>query len=86
MLIFLRNCQRSWIAMEHMQLPQPIMRHSHLQHPWRTTRKKGSAWGSGGRSSLDGYLTFYSARRPHSLLERRTLDQAYFDGPLLAGA
>jgi putative transposase len=30
------------------------------------------------RASLDRYLAFYNGRRPHSSLDRRTPDQAYF--------
>ena len=38
------------------------------------------------RSSLGRYLTFYNSRRPHSSLDRKTPDQAYFNQPLLAAA
>ncbi len=38
------------------------------------------------RASLGGYLTFYNSGRPHSSLDRRTPDQAYFNRPLLAAA
>ena len=38
------------------------------------------------RASLGRYLTFYNSRRPHSSLDRRTPDQAYFNRPLLAAA
>jgi putative transposase len=38
------------------------------------------------RASLGRYLTFYNSRRPHSALDRRTPDQAYFNRPLLAAA
>jgi putative transposase len=31
------------------------------------------------RASLDRYLTFYNGRRPHTALDRRTPDQAYFN-------
>ena len=31
------------------------------------------------RASLGGYLDFYNRRRPHTSLDRRTPDQAYFD-------
>jgi len=31
------------------------------------------------RASLGRYLTFYNARRPHTALDRRTPDQAYFN-------
>ena len=30
------------------------------------------------RSAIGGYFGFYNTRRPHSSLERRTPDQAYF--------
>jgi putative transposase len=38
------------------------------------------------RTSLSQYLSFYNARRPHSSLDRRTPDQAYFTQPLRAAA
>jgi putative transposase len=38
------------------------------------------------RASLGRYLTFYNTRRPHSSLDRRTPDQAYFNPPLRAAA
>ena len=39
------------------------------------------------RASLGRYLTFYNSRRPHSSLDRRTPDQAYFTPlPLRAAA
>ena len=41
---------------------------------------------SDARSSLGRYLTFYNTRRPHSSLDRKTPDQAYFNQPLLAAA
>ena len=41
---------------------------------------------SDARSSLGRYLTFYNSRRPHSSLDRKTPDQAYFNQPLLAAA
>ena len=33
------------------------------------------------RASIGRYLAFYNGRRPHSSLDRRTPDQAYFDRP-----
>jgi putative transposase len=36
---------------------------------------------SGARASLGRYLDFYNRRRPHSSLDRRTPDEAYFDHP-----
>ena len=41
---------------------------------------------SDARASLGRYITFYNGRRPHSSLDRKTPDQAYFDQPLLAAA
>ena len=41
---------------------------------------------SDARSSLARYLMFYNTRRPHSSLDRKTPDQAYFNQPLLAAA
>jgi putative transposase len=36
------------------------------------------------RHSIGRYFDFYNAKRPHSSLERKTPDQAYFDMPLPA--
>jgi putative transposase len=42
---------------------------------------------SDARASLGRYIDFYNARRPHSSLDRRTPDKAYFNRlPLLAAA
>jgi putative transposase len=41
---------------------------------------------SEARASLARYLTFYNRRRPHSSLDRRTPDEAYFDRSPLAAA
>jgi len=42
---------------------------------------------SEARASIGRYLTFYNGRRPHSSLDRRTPDQAYFNpSPLRAAA
>jgi putative transposase len=42
---------------------------------------------SEARSSIGRYLTFYNGQRPHSSLDRKTPDQAYFDPlPQLAAA
>ena len=38
------------------------------------------------RQQLTGYFTFYNTRRPHSSLDDRTPDQAYFDLPPLRAA
>jgi putative transposase len=38
------------------------------------------------RASIARYLSFYNGRRPHSSLDRRTPDQAYFKEPLRAAA
>ena len=39
------------------------------------------------RSAIGGYFGFYNTRRPHSSLERRTPDQAYFNWlPQIAAA
>ena len=34
------------------------------------------------RASIGKYLTFYNSRRPHSSLDRKTPDQAYFSQPM----
>ena len=39
-----------------------------------------------GKAAIGRYLTFYNSRRPHSSLDRKTPDQAYFNQPLLAAA
>ncbi len=39
-----------------------------------------------GNNPLGRYLAFYNGRRPHSSLDRKTPDQAYFNLPLLAAA
>jgi len=36
------------------------------------------------RASLDRYLDFYNRRRPHSSLDARTPDEAYFALPTIA--
>ena len=42
---------------------------------------------SEARTSIGRYLTFYNGQRPHSSLDRRTPDQAYFNPlPQLAAA
>jgi putative transposase len=42
---------------------------------------------SGARASIGRYLTFYNGQRPHSSLDRKTPDQAYFTQlPLSAAA
>ena len=39
------------------------------------------------RSAIGGYFGFYNTRRPHSSLQRRTPDQAYFNWlPQIAAA
>ncbi len=38
------------------------------------------------RTKIATYLEFYIARRPHSGIDRRTPDDAYFDVPTLKGA
>ncbi|VFU08508.1 transposase (fragment) [Methylocella tundrae] len=39
------------------------------------------------RTSIARYLNFYNRRRPHSSLDRRTPDEAYFEPtPILAAA
>ena len=41
---------------------------------------------SEARASLGRYLDFYNGRRPHSSLDRRTPDEAYYDHPLQRAA
>ncbi|MGA9599101.1 MAG: integrase core domain-containing protein, partial [Methylocystis sp.] len=35
------------------------------------------------RASIAGYFAFYNARRPHSALDRRTPNEAYFGVPAM---
>jgi putative transposase len=51
---------------------------------WRTIKYEEvylHAYDSVGqaRQSIGRYLAFYNARRPHTALDSRTPDQAYFD-------
>ena len=41
---------------------------------------------SEAHKKIAAYLEFYNARRPHSRLDRRTPDDAYFDVPSLKAA
>ena len=41
---------------------------------------------AGARASLGRYLDFYNRQRPHSSLDRRTPDEAYFGSSLLTEA
>ena len=62
-----------------------------VERLWRSVKYEEvylRAYGSVGeaRASIGRYLTFYNGRRPHSSLDRRTPDHAYFNRPLLAAA
>jgi putative transposase len=62
-----------------------------VERLWRSVKYEEvylRAYGSvsDARASLDRYLAFYNARRPHSSLDRKTPDHAYFNQPLLAAA
>ena len=62
-----------------------------VERLWRSVKYEEvylRAYGSvsEARASIGRYLTFYNGRRPHSSLDRRTPDQAYFNQPLLAAA
>ncbi len=62
-----------------------------VERLWRSVKYEEvylRAYGSvsDARASIGRYLAFYNARRPHSSLDRRTPDQAYFNQPLLAAA
>ena len=37
---------------------------------------------SEARTGIGRYLSFYNSRRPHSALDGRTPDQAYFNQPM----
>ena len=41
---------------------------------------------SEARASIGRYLAFYNGQRPHSSLDRRTPDEAYFGAPTIAAA
>jgi putative transposase len=62
-----------------------------VERLWRSVKYEEvylRAYGSvsEARASIGRYLAFYNGRRPHSSLDRRTPDQAYFNRPLLAAA
>lgn len=62
-----------------------------VERLWRSVKYEEvylRAYGSvsDARASLGRYLTFYNGRRPHSSLDRKTPDHAYFNHPLLAAA
>ena len=62
-----------------------------VERLWRSIKYEEvylRAYGTVGdaRASIGRYLTFYNSRRPHSSLDRKTPDQAYFNQPLLAAA
>jgi putative transposase len=53
------------------------------RHIWRTVKYeevylKAYESVAEARSSIGRYLEFYNGRRPHSALDRRTPDQAYY--------
>jgi putative transposase len=62
-----------------------------VKRPWRSVKYEEVYLRvydsvSDARASLGRYLTFYSRRRPHSSLDRKTPDHACFNQPLLAAA
>ncbi len=62
-----------------------------VERLWRSVKYEEvylRAYGSvsDARASIGRYLMFYNSRRPHSSLDRKTPDQAYFNQPLLAAA
>jgi putative transposase len=62
-----------------------------VERLWRSVKhEKVYLWAydsvSEARVSIGRYLTFYNGRRPHSSLDRRTPDQAYFNQLRLAAA
>jgi putative transposase len=57
-----------------------------VERLWRTIKYedvylRAYASVSEARSGIGQYLTFYNSRRPHSSLDGRTPDQAYFHQP-----
>ncbi len=60
-----------------------------VERLWRSLKNEEvylRAYGSvsEARASIGRYLTFYNGQRPHSSLDRKTPDQAYFNQPILA--
>lgn len=58
-----------------------------VERLWRTTKYEGVylrayASVSEARASIGRYLGFYNSRRPHSSLDGKTPDQAYFNEPM----
>lgn len=62
-----------------------MVRQAHHEGLWRSVKYEEvylRAYDSVGeaRASLGRYLDFYNRKRPHSSLDARTPDRAYFDG------
>ena len=62
-----------------------------IERLWRSMKYeevylKAYADGREARSSLGRYLDFYNRQRPHSSLDRRTPDEAYFLPTSIAAA
>jgi putative transposase len=58
-----------------------------VERLWRTIKYeevylRAYASVSEARAGISRYLTFYNGRRPHSSLDRKTPDQAYFNQPM----
>ena len=58
-----------------------------IQRLWRSIKYeevylRAYASVSEARAGIGRYLTFYNSRRPHSSLDGRTPDQAYFNQPM----
>jgi putative transposase len=59
-----------------------------VERLWRSVKYEEvylRAYGSVGdaRSSIGRYLAFYNTKRPHSSLDRRTPDEAYFGSRII---
>ena len=68
-----------------------MARHRVVERLWRSVKYEEvylRAYDSlsEARSSIGRYLAFYNHRRPHSSLDRRTPDEAYFTPSPLAAA
>ncbi len=62
-----------------------------VERLWRSVKYEEvylKAYDSAGeaRGSIGRYFAFYNQRRPHSSLDRRTPDEAYFDRSPIAAA
>ena len=67
--------------------PRPVSDAVFVERLWRTIKYeevylRAYASVSEARAGIGRYLTFYNGRRPHSSLDGKTPDQAYFNQPM----